>query len=93
MPHRPLEDWEMPDPDDVSDDGSFDDVSADDAALELVPCPRCGNDIYEEAERCNHCGEYITRSTSVLAGQPWWFVLLAVAGIGAVIASTFTFAL
>jgi hypothetical protein len=36
--------------------------------------------------RCPLCGEYLRRpSTSILVGRPWWFVLLALLGILAVI--------
>jgi hypothetical protein len=73
---RPLEDWEYPDEDDSPDD--------DDA--ETVPCPSCGEEVYESAERCPHCGDYITPySSSPLSGRPLWFVVLGLLGIVAVV--------
>ena len=36
---------------------------------------------------CPYCGEYVTHSTSVLAGKPLWFIVLAILGIIAVIAT------
>jgi uncharacterized protein (DUF983 family) len=66
------DDWEAPEPD-------------EDESLELLPCPSCGEPIYEEADACPYCGEYVTHSTSVLAGKPLWFVALAILGIIAVI--------
>jgi hypothetical protein len=69
------DDWEAPEPDNRDDDD-----------VETLPCPACGRQIYEEAEACPYCGEYVTHSTSVFAGKPVWFVALAVLGIVAVIA-------
>ena len=41
--------------------------------------------VYEEAEQCPYCGWYVTQTTSTFAGKPFWFVLLGIAGIVAVI--------
>ena len=68
------DDWEAPDADDRDDD-----------EIETLPCPACGKPIYEEAEACPYCGEYVTHSTSILAGRPAWFIALAIAGVVAVI--------
>lgn len=72
--NRPLEDWEYPDPDDD-----------DDGEVETVACPSCGVDVYEEAQQCPHCGQYIDASTLALAGRSWWFIALGIAGIAAVV--------
>jgi hypothetical protein len=78
MSHRPLEDWEYPDPDD-SDDGD---------EAETLRCRSCGESVYEEAEQCPYCGDYQwNASRSPLAGRPWWYVVLAILGIIAVIAT------
>lgn len=73
---RPLEEWEYPDPDDYDDDD-------DDA--ETKPCPNCGLDVYEEADRCPHCGEFVTFRETMFAGWSLWFLILGLFGIGAVI--------
>ena len=26
---------------------------------EVLPCPSCGAEVYEETQRCPHCGEWI----------------------------------
>ncbi|MBI2823233.1 MAG: hypothetical protein HYX69_00925 [Planctomycetia bacterium] len=73
MPHRPLEDWEDPEPDDEDEEES-----------ESYECPSCGASVYEDAEQCPRCGDYITpRSRSSSApGSPWFmlavFLMLAV---------------
>lgn len=59
----------------------------DDGEAELIPCPECGADIYEEAEQCTVCGWYVIHSASPLAGRPTWFVVIGVLGVLAVILS------
>jgi hypothetical protein len=45
----------------------------DDDDLETVPCPYCGKEVYEEAERCPHCEQYISREDAP-ARKPLWIV-------------------
>lgn len=66
-----------------SDEHDWDD---DDSEAETVPCPACGAEIYEEAQQCPVCGEYAVHNSSLLAGKPGWYVLLAVLGVIATIA-------
>ena len=66
-------------------DADDEDWPQEDEAAELVPCPKCGCDIYEEAEQCPLCGEYITHERPPLEGRPAWFLWLGLAGIIAVI--------
>ena len=74
---RPLEEWEYPEPDSEEDDAS-----------ETRPCPSCRELIYEDAERCPACGDYVEVSPAAAAGYlrygPWWFVGLGLLGIVAV---------
>ena len=53
----------------------------DDDLTETVPCPDCGADIYEDAEKCPVCGAYIIRQANLFAGRPTWWVVLAVLGL------------
>lgn len=71
-----LDDSEYPDPD-------YDDEYDDET--ETVRCPNCGTDVYEDAEQCPVCGEYVTLSTSAWEGKPFPWVLIGLAGIIAVI--------
>jgi len=57
----------------------------DDDSSEVVPCPECGADVYEDAEQCPTCGQYIVHSTSPWRGKPWWWVVLGLAGIMAML--------
>ena len=69
----------------MDDEWDDEDWPDDDDTVETIPCPNCRADVYEEAERCPACGEYIVRDTSVLSGKPAWYVVGAVLGIIAVI--------
>ncbi len=79
MPHRPLEDWEEPEPDDEGDDGDDEYV-----------CPSCGADVFEDCERCASCGDYITpRSKSLSAAGSRWFLIAVLTMIGLVVLAAF----
>jgi len=43
-------------------DDDYDDEVRDDASdeSETVPCPTCGAPVFEEAQKCPHCGDWIT---------------------------------
>ncbi len=59
----------------------------DDESTDTITCPNCHEDVYEDAEQCPYCGWYIEHTTSAFDGKPFWFVLLGIAGIAAVIAA------
>ena len=70
MPHRPIEDWEEPEPDDEEEG---------DSSSELCVCPSCGEGVYEDCEQCPHCGDYITpRSGAPSAFSGRWLVFAVV---------------
>ncbi len=62
-----LEDAEYPDFDEIDDE-------------ETIPCPYCREPLYEDAERCPSCGQYIS-SVDAPRRQPWWVVLGVVLGL------------
>ncbi len=77
------EDWEV---DDYVDE-SYDEDDDDDS--ETVECAECGADVYEDAERCPACGNYIVHGSSgyVWKNRPLWWVVLGFLGVLAVIAA------
>jgi predicted RNA-binding Zn-ribbon protein involved in translation (DUF1610 family) len=77
-------DWEGDDPDDWDVEDAEEDLD-DDGETAVLPCPACGAEVYEDAERCPRCGEYIVRRLRGWEGRPWWWVPLGLLGIGAVI--------
>ena len=60
-----LDDDEYPDEPDGGDDWDDDDPT------ETVTCPSCHAEIYEDAEQCPACGDYITRTTKL--PSIWWW--------------------
>ena len=53
--------------------------------VETQACPACGADIFEDAERCPECGQYVVDSESAISAWPWWLFALGLAGTVAVI--------
>jgi hypothetical protein len=41
---------------------------------DTIPCPHCGREIHEEAERCPHCENYISEEDSPPSRRPWWLL-------------------
>lgn len=55
---------------------------SEDDSVEMVPCPECGELVYEEAQQCPSCGWYVTPERSKL---PPWIVVTAVVCLLAII--------
>jgi hypothetical protein len=60
---------------DESDDADFDSADGDD---ETAPCPFCGEEIYDDAERCSACGKYLSREDAPADRKPLWFIVGAI---------------
>lgn len=56
----------------------------DDERIELIKCTSCGEMISEFAQQCPYCKDWIVASGSpgMLHGRPWWWIALALLGIG-----------
>jgi predicted nucleic acid-binding Zn ribbon protein len=65
------------------DEDADDDFAEGDSA-DTDPCPVCGKPIYEEAQRCPHCGNYITREEPH-GRQPLWIIVGTIALLAAII--------
>jgi predicted nucleic acid-binding Zn ribbon protein len=67
---------------------SYPDDDWDDADDEsdTVPCRSCGEDIYEDAVRCPHCGNYLSDEDAPPRRHPWWIVIGALAVLAIVAA-------
>ncbi len=73
--------------DDLCEDDydSDDDAYGDEDEAERLPCPACGAEIYEDAEQCPVCGEYVTFSTHPFQGRSIVWIVLGGLGVCAVI--------
>ena len=74
--------------DDDFQDDDYDDV-IDDSTSEVVVCPECGDDVYEDAEQCPLCGAYIVHQYSPWSKRPLWWVVLGLLGVISVIITLF----
>ena len=70
--------WQNDDNDSGNDfddaDGFDDDVEDDDESEPTVSCPWCDREIHEDAQRCPHCGQYISSEDGPSGRKPWWIV-------------------
>ena len=77
----------------LSQDGWYDDsdeescwedaetADPDDQIEEVVPCPHCGLDVFEDAEQCPHCGDYVVHRSSSWDGKPTWWIMIGLLGV------------
>ncbi|WP_425397269.1 zinc ribbon domain-containing protein [Aeoliella sp.] len=75
------DDYEDDSLDEYPDEADWDDSDE----WEEVPCPACGALIAEDSEQCPSCGEYVTFDNNVWRGKPWWWVVLGIFGIVALV--------
>ncbi len=72
-----LDDYEYPDENDLDDDpDEYTDA-----------CPNCDADVYDDADYCPHCGEFIPFDRSPFSKRPVIWTVLGVLGVSAVIAA------
>ena len=72
--------------DDWDDELDGEQADTDDDETLVVACPSCGADVYEDAEQCPACDEYIVHDTRVWGGMPIWWIAPGVVGVAAAIA-------
>jgi hypothetical protein len=46
---------------------------------DTVPCPNCGKEIAEDADKCPHCGEWVVQGGDAGAGSSHGVVFMMVA--------------
>ncbi len=69
-------------PDDL-DEREYPDVDDDEGTT--VSCPECGAEVYDDADQCNACGWFLVHDTRVWSGRSYWWIVLGLLGIVAVI--------
>jgi hypothetical protein len=67
-------------PDDIDDD---EDWGEDPDEETTMPCPRCREPVYDDAERCPYCGSYLTGEDAP-DRKPWWLLVGVVASLSMV---------
>ena len=76
-----------------NDDDDWNDDVEDwdqDNEQETYPCPYCGEDVYEDAERCPHCDKYISGEDAPPTRKPLWFVVALVLALAMLLGWLFT---
>jgi uncharacterized paraquat-inducible protein A len=68
--------------DDFADEGFDGDDEDDD---ETVPCPHCRRPVYEDAERCPQCGNYLSREDAPHEAKPTWIVVTVIVVLAAIL--------
>jgi len=84
---NPATSWDDDSQDWDDDDIAYFDTAPDDDEAETVKCPSCNADVYEDADQCPVCGEFIVTDTSIWSDKPWWWIALGLLGIIALIAA------
>jgi predicted RNA-binding Zn-ribbon protein involved in translation (DUF1610 family) len=69
MMGREKYDWESDD----SEDESFHDERDEDHVT--IECPECGESVFDDAERCPHCENYIVTDRGNASPKPLWITL------------------
>lgn len=70
--------------DDDQDDPLDSDIDSSDESIDTHPCPFCRKPVYEQAELCPHCRNYICRETD-RPRNPRWIILTALAVLVAIL--------
>ena len=57
----------------------------EDDSTPVISCPNCRADVYEEADVCPACGEFLLDASRPLEKKPFWYVVLGLFGVLAVV--------
>jgi hypothetical protein len=81
------DDYQSEEADDELFDNEYsdEDESDDDATATLI-CPHCGAEVYEDAEYCPVCDNFISPRANAISNRPLWWILLGLAGVVATLA-------
>jgi hypothetical protein len=62
------------------DERDWPDEADDSDSVDLVPCPYCGEEIYEKAELCPHCRNFVSFEDA-RPRQPRWIWIAVICGL------------
>ena len=70
----------------MRDDDSYDeddDWEAEaDESEDTCPCPYCGRQVYDDAERCPYCEQYLSGEDAPASPKSLWIVVGVVVALG-----------
>ena len=64
--------------DDHEDPDSLDQDAEDDPDAMTVPCPHCGADVFDEADVCPRCGNFILHEDQRNKHRPVWLMIAVI---------------
>lgn len=64
--------------------GEFDDVEDDGG--DVLPCPECGCDVYDDTDQCPHCGQWIMPLAASAGRKHWVWRVAALLALGSFLA-------
>jgi hypothetical protein len=72
---------------DEDDDWETDETSSWDEDEEdtTFPCPYCGASVYEDAEWCPHCDQYLSAEDGGTSRKPLWILVVALGLVAALV--------
>jgi hypothetical protein len=76
-------DWDDDDPG-MAYDPDDEDWPDDGDEEPTAPCPHCGREVLEDAERCPFCERYLSKEDAPPGRKPWWIILGVVACLAVV---------
>ena len=42
---------------------------------DTIPCPYCKREIYDGAERCPYCEQYVSQEDAPASDKAWWLIV------------------
>ena len=76
------------DPDDDEDDLPEGVYYDSDDTPETVPCPYCREPVYEDAQYCPRCENYLSREDAPADRKPMWIWICLILGLAAMLWSS-----
>jgi hypothetical protein len=58
------------------------DGGEEDGEEDQLPCPSCGNMVYDDTDRCPHCGDWVMPLAAAASSRSnwiWWTALIVAA--------------
>jgi predicted nucleic acid-binding Zn ribbon protein len=81
MSQRPHRD-ENEEEDDWDDEEDFGEEDPDSEDATTMPCPQCGADLYDDAEFCARCENYISQEDAPSESRPIWIWIMLLISLG-----------
>jgi DNA-directed RNA polymerase subunit RPC12/RpoP len=72
--------WKHGRPPDEFEDADEEIYGSEEDEDPVIPCPNCGEEVFDDAEQCPSCGHWLVPDRSPMKGRPSWFLILGFGG-------------